>query len=65
MIVCQCTGTTDRDIARLKADGVGTAAGVALATGGAGGNCAPCRREIKLLLASDDGEQVQSALNAA
>lgn len=49
MIICQCTGTTDRDIARLRAEGLGTVAAVAKLTG-AGRNCAPCRSEIVRLL---------------
>lgn len=49
MIICQCTGTTDRDIARLRAEGLGTVAAVAKVTG-AGRNCAPCRIEIVRLL---------------
>ncbi len=49
MIICQCTGTTDRDIARLREAGLNTMAGVARATG-AGRNCAPCRSEITRLL---------------
>ncbi len=50
MIICQCTGTTDRDIARLREAGADSAAAIAAATG-AGRNCAPCRREIVDLLA--------------
>jgi bacterioferritin-associated ferredoxin len=49
MILCQCTGTTDRDIARLQAEGHSTARAIAAAVG-AGRNCAACRREINRLL---------------
>lgn len=49
MIICQCTGTTDRDIARLREAGLSSAADVARSTG-AGRNCAPCRMEIMRLL---------------
>jgi bacterioferritin-associated ferredoxin len=50
MIICQCTGTTDRDIARLRENGAGTIAAISGMTG-AGRNCGPCRREILRLLA--------------
>jgi bacterioferritin-associated ferredoxin len=55
MILCQCTGTTDRDIARLQAEGHSTARAVAAAVG-AGRNCAACRREIHRLLAESPTE---------
>ncbi len=56
MILCQCTGTTDRDIARLCQEGVDSATAIALATGGAGATCAPCRREIVRLLTTGRDE---------
>lgn len=53
MIICQCTGTTDRDIARLREQGLETVAAVALSSG-AGRCCGPCRREIASLLRTGD-----------
>jgi len=52
MIICQCTGTTDADIARLREQGMDTVSGIVSATG-AGRNCGPCRREIRDLLCVD------------
>ncbi len=49
MIVCHCTGTTDRDIAQMRADGARTADAVASATG-AGLCCDSCRVEIGRIL---------------
>lgn len=63
MIICQCTGTTDRDIARLREAGLDTVAAVARSTG-AGRNCAPCRLEIVRLL-TVFGATVEPAANAA
>jgi bacterioferritin-associated ferredoxin len=49
MIICQCTGTTDRDIHRLRETGLDSVAAIARTTG-AGRHCAPCRMEITRLL---------------
>ncbi len=49
MIVCQCTGTTDRDIRHLQSRGASTAAEIARVSG-AGLNCDSCRFEIGRLL---------------
>ncbi len=54
MIVCQCTGTTDRDIRRLQSRGANTVADIADVSG-AGHNCDSCRDEIGRLLGQADG----------
>lgn len=68
MIICQCTGTTDRDIAHLRDQGMGTVAAIASVTG-AGRNCAPCRLEIIRLLtvstAAESGQNAPGSVRAA
>jgi len=64
MIVCQCTGTTDRDIERLRSEGADSVAAVAAATG-AGCHCAPCRREIIELLDAGKRSPTKSGRRAA
>ncbi len=49
MIICQCTGTTETDIAQLIRDGASTVREITRSTG-AGGCCAPCREEIAAIL---------------
>lgn len=56
MIVCHCAGVTDRDIAQLVEEGA-TTVGEITRRCGAGRHCAPCRAELKGILAtacSDD-----------
>lgn len=64
MILCQCTGTTDRDIVRLQAEGHSTARAIAAAVG-AGRNCAACRREINRLLTDSATERVAESIGIA
>ena len=63
MIICQCTGTTDRDIARLRDAGLASV-GEIVRTTGAGRNCAPCRLEIVRLLTVFTSTELPTA-NAA
>jgi len=51
MIVCHCAGITDRAIAELVRDGATTVQEIVCRTG-AGRRCAPCRDEIRSLLAT-------------
>lgn len=51
MIVCHCTGVTDRDIAELVADGA-TTVGEIIRRCGAGRSCGPCRAELEEMLDS-------------
>ena len=46
MLVCQCRGTTDRQIRRLVRDGACSTRDVVQATG-AGRDCGGCRSEVK------------------
>lgn len=50
MIVCHCTGMTDRDIHRLIADGATTVSEITRRCG-AGRTCPPCRAELSGILA--------------
>jgi bacterioferritin-associated ferredoxin len=51
MIVCHCTGVTDRDIARLVEEGATTVREITRRCG-AGRTCAPCRAGLQELLAT-------------
>jgi len=64
MIICQCTGTTDRDIHRLRETGLDSVAAIARTTG-AGRHCAPCRMEITRLLTLSSAAPAQDATCAA
>jgi bacterioferritin-associated ferredoxin len=50
MIVCHCTGATDRDIARLVSEGANSVGDI-IRQCGAGRSCAPCRAGLQELLA--------------
>ncbi len=50
MIICHCAGITDRDIAELVEQGA-TTLGEITRRCGAGRNCAPCRAELRDILA--------------
>ncbi len=50
MIICQCTGVTDRQIARMIEEGATTVGDIARRCG-AGRCCAPCRVEIAEMIA--------------
>jgi bacterioferritin-associated ferredoxin len=52
MIICHCAGLTDRDIARVVAEGARTVGDITRRCG-AGRNCAPCRAELEQMLAGD------------
>lgn len=52
MIICHCTGVTDRDILRLRHEGASTVAEV-VRRSGAGRCCSPCRDEIATLLTQE------------
>jgi bacterioferritin-associated ferredoxin len=54
MIVCACTGTTDSEIALLVREGARSVAEIVHRTG-AGRCCAPCRDEIRTILAETRG----------
>jgi bacterioferritin-associated ferredoxin len=49
MIVCHCTGTTDRAILRMIGDGASTVGDITERTG-AGSCCESCRQEIRALI---------------
>ncbi len=49
MIICHCTGTTDKAIAELARNGIDSVADITHLTG-AGLCCSPCRDEIARLL---------------
>ncbi len=51
MIICHCTGVTDRRIRELVGEGLSTLGQIVRETG-AGRSCAPCRDEIRALLAN-------------
>jgi bacterioferritin-associated ferredoxin len=53
MIVCHCAGVTDDVIVALIREGVSTVKDIARRTG-AGRCCAPCRDEIRSLLAEPE-----------
>jgi bacterioferritin-associated ferredoxin len=50
MIVCHCTGVTDRAIRRMIGEGVATLGEITDRTG-AGACCESCRQEIHTLIA--------------
>lgn len=60
MIICHCARVTDRDIRAAIEQGASTV-GAVVKTTGAGRCCAPCRDEIRVMLATT---QPQSACAA-
>ena len=52
MIVCGCTGTTDRAIRKMMREGASTPADISRRCG-AGGCCQACHEEISTMLAGN------------
>lgn len=64
MIVCHCTGVTDRDIHRMVADGATTVNEITRRCG-AGRTCPPCRAGLTEILAEACPFQRECLVQAA
>ena len=54
MIVCLCTGTSDRTVRRLVEEGATTVREIGQHTDGAGSHCGSCCCDLKRMLATPD-----------
>jgi bacterioferritin-associated ferredoxin len=60
MLVCRCSGVSDRVVRRLAGEGASTVRQVAGACG-AGAGCGECRRSIRDLIAAEPSAEIPVA----